>query len=493
MRCIILLALCLSLPSMAQNWALINPAYRYNYSDDGTDTISNQVRVMQVDTLGPDSMLFQLNGVALVCDTCGAWPGNNMFIWPNAPQWLGGSALIHNGEWHFAGSGSHVILPLATTGNTWLYDTLNNITAEMHGVVDTIIFDLADQVRSITLSNGDSLLLSRDHGVLLWPEGRTLIGINGLQVGRTIPTLEEFFPYGPGDVVEYETGHGYCDGIGGCESWTYRYKFSISDRVVSDSAIVFSGWRVAHDQWGHQTGGVFSPWEYVNSYSNSASGWYAGIPELPWTELLFSYPGQLVKRNYFTSGYGPDYCIAEHHLDSLGRYVIGCRSFNVNSWGEVGYFFRNPAGSVGPYGTFELAGPEDFDSGLTYREGLGLVSLVGNYFENYERYQLVGLVLDGDTVFGSITPDGIILSVNDRHLGTRLAITNDPSGNRITVAGLPPGAKNMKVLDATGQIQLSIDGNSSDSFNFDASGLASGMYILRLLPSAIQQRFIVVR
>ena len=44
---------------VAQNWALINPAYKYNYSNDGTDTISNQVFVTHLDTLGVDSFRYE--------------------------------------------------------------------------------------------------------------------------------------------------------------------------------------------------------------------------------------------------------------------------------------------------------------------------------------------------------------------------------------------------------------------------------------------------
>ncbi len=39
------------LHATAQDWALLNPAYRYNYSLGGTDTITNQVFVTQIDTL----------------------------------------------------------------------------------------------------------------------------------------------------------------------------------------------------------------------------------------------------------------------------------------------------------------------------------------------------------------------------------------------------------------------------------------------------------
>jgi hypothetical protein len=67
-----LLLITITLLSSGQDWALINPAYRYNYSDDGTDTISNQIRVMEVDTLGVDSVLYTLNRIAFLCDSCPA-------------------------------------------------------------------------------------------------------------------------------------------------------------------------------------------------------------------------------------------------------------------------------------------------------------------------------------------------------------------------------------------------------------------------------------
>ena len=48
----------------AQNWALTNPDYKYNYSNDGTDTISNQIFVMETQVLGLDSILYFMNPVA---------------------------------------------------------------------------------------------------------------------------------------------------------------------------------------------------------------------------------------------------------------------------------------------------------------------------------------------------------------------------------------------------------------------------------------------
>lgn len=481
----------------AQDWALLNPAYKYNYSDDGTDTIRSQVFVTNVEILGPDDHLFTLNRIALVCDTCGS-DTYTTYVFPDAPQWLGGSVHVANDNWHFTGNGSRVILPLAAGGSTWLHDTLNGVWAEMGATVAATTFGLPDEHRTITLSSGGTLVLSRDHGVLAWDSGHALIGINGPQLGRTIPTLEEFFPYAEGDVLEYEKWYGYCDGVGGCEGWSSEYKFTVGAGTVVDSAIHFAGWKVAHDLWYFQLGGIGSPTQYVHSYPNQASVWTAGIPELPWAELLFSHPGQLVQRQHFMDPNGaPNFCIAEHGLDSVGRYVIGCRAFDLGSSGVIGHFFFSQG--AGPNGTWELGGPEDHtiaddpQAGVTYTEGIGLVAFTGNYFERGEQYLLRGMVLDGDTVFGSITDDGIILSVEHTPGDTWTHIAPNPANESIQVDPLPGGTEKLLVLDATGRALLSVPVATVDRTTIDVSDLPNGSYLLLTMPGRAASRFVVAR
>ena len=70
----------------AQNWALINPDYKYNYSNDGTDTISNQIFVTHVDTLGADSFRYALNRIGSRCEPC-----------PDAPASCDNGSGVHTG------------------------------------------------------------------------------------------------------------------------------------------------------------------------------------------------------------------------------------------------------------------------------------------------------------------------------------------------------------------------------------------------------------
>ena len=110
----------------AQNWALLNPAYKYNYSNDGTDTISDQVFVTHIDTLGVDSFRYELNLIAKVCDTCTA-PG--FFLLLNQPQFMQRKVDAGPSVWHFHDPGSMVVLPHAGLGETWVFDTLAGVTA----------------------------------------------------------------------------------------------------------------------------------------------------------------------------------------------------------------------------------------------------------------------------------------------------------------------------------------------------------------------------
>lgn len=475
---------------LAQDWALLNPAYRYNYSLGGTDTITNQVFVTQIDTLGTDDLLLNLNGVAKICDTCSTEFGT-MRVWPNAPQWLGGQVHVTDDVWYFTGTGERVIMPLADAGNTWLYDTLNNVWAEIGAVLPATTFDLPDEHRTIALSNGDSLLLSRDHGILVWDSGHELIGINGPQLGRTIPTLAEFFPYAAGDILEYEKGYDSFDGYGDTGQ-LYKFKFTVESGEEQDSAIVWDGWLKAYDTWwGYQDMGT--SFYTSHAYSDAPGQWTSGIPELPWARLLFSYPGQLIIQPDFTV------CIAEHRVDTAGRYVIRCRPFQ-QEWTDVfGHFFSYDGEVSGPDSTIKLFGPMDWSyeeephRGVLYTEEIGLIAFTGRYFEFDEHYWLRGLMLDGDTVYGSLTDDSILLGLNDPLPQSNFQIAPNPANDFISIEGLANDAGTLFVVDAAGRTQLVQATMGQERITIDVSTLPPGIYLLRMADGTVTQRFAVVR
>ncbi|MCB0771724.1 MAG: hypothetical protein KDC00_15095, partial [Flavobacteriales bacterium] len=338
----------------AQDWALINPAYKYNYSNDGTDTISNQIFVTQIDTLGVDSFRYSLNRITEPCDTCGT--GNWMVLLRlEEPQFLGGDVIRSEGVWHFTSGLSITVLPEASEGTIWLLDTANGVWAEMGPTLVGTVFNALEGRRAIQLSSGDSIVIGQDNGILHWPSGHDLIGINGPDIGAKTPGLTEFFPYANGDVLQYAAWHGGCDAIGGCFGDRRDYKYTVaSDGVVQDSAVVFEGWIIQHTDHYFQND-LWSPTIHIHDYLNEATTWTAGVPEFPWPELMYSYPGQLVRTTHRVSPVDtwPILCVAEHGMDATGRYIIGCRSL-----GDGSFFLFDQEPQAADNGYWAYSGPE---------------------------------------------------------------------------------------------------------------------------------------
>ncbi|MFZ1617816.1 MAG: hypothetical protein WAT41_10745, partial [Flavobacteriales bacterium] len=174
----------------AQNWVLLNPDYKYNYSDDGTDTISNQIFVTHIDTLGVDSFRYEMNRIAVVCDTCPAslgGPCDGCFVRVDQPQFLGYDCTRSGSNWHFNGPDTLLINNSGSIGSTWVFDASTGITASVDAEWSATLFNVTDTLRRILLSNGDTLLLSRSYGILRFENGGEhydLLGVEGANVGR---------------------------------------------------------------------------------------------------------------------------------------------------------------------------------------------------------------------------------------------------------------------------------------------------------------------
>ncbi|MEO5585529.1 MAG: hypothetical protein ABIQ75_08750, partial [Flavobacteriales bacterium] len=120
-----LLLFCCVLPSgllFAQNWALINPDYKYNYSNEGTDTISNQIFVTHVDTLGVDSFRYAMNRVGIACMDCTqgltstCYFGSNNAVRAEQRQFMGWSLARTGDQWSMEGADTLLIHPFNGLG-----------------------------------------------------------------------------------------------------------------------------------------------------------------------------------------------------------------------------------------------------------------------------------------------------------------------------------------------------------------------------------------
>ncbi len=495
-RCLVaIIASCASV-AHAQNWALLNPAYRYNYSNDGTDTISNQIRVLDVDTLGVDSFRYELNPIAKVCDTCTA---AGLFLLLNQPQFMQRRVNVGSTAWHFHDPGSFVLLPHANMGENWIFDTLANITATVTAVDLMEVFGSDVQRKVISLSDGGSIVISEPLGVLSW-NGHELIGEHGPELGRLAPSVEEMFPYHTGDVVEYSTQHGGTDGFSSNYGQARLYKFTVASGSPTEVAMVFDGAMIDH-RWNwtsYWNGPAHVTYGHQNSFGNT---WTAGRPELPWADLLTSYPGQLIGHWSENDMWSDSLvCIADHGIDDMGRYTIRCKDVQDPSLiGEPpGHFMTTYAEPLAP-DDLRVAqvrnwcpGSPDQACGVLYTAGTGLNWLHGNYFESFEEYVLLGSVMNGDTI-GTVDTDEYVITLTVHEGVTNLnlrSIAPNPASDHITFAGAT-GNETITIRDLEGRLVRTARMTSAQE-RIPVSDIAPGMYLISV-DGMLPQRFMIMR
>lgn len=492
MRLLALLLVCLSLTANAQNWALLNPAYKYNYSNDGTDTISNQVFVTNIDTLGPDSFRYELNRIGVVCDTCPAslgGPCDGCYVRVNQPQFLGFDCIRSGGDWLFLGPDTFLIRSDASVGATWSFNASTGITATVDAEWSDSLFTIPDTLRRILISTGDTVLLSRSFGIVhMGTNGQhfSLIGVEGAAVGFLLPDPMTFFDFHAGDELTYRIGYTYTATPPG-GPWfpqiaLYYWKVFIMGREDFQDSI-----------------------RYVTSVARSASlaGYPSGytipefwpVPPNPWVldratlnqqhPILSAYPGQMLDRTaVWDSGAGTGY-LAEHTISDNGRHIARSESLLVENCGIN--LYATPLPDLHPFFT----GWDPYATvNVQYEEGIGLIQVMlrRQMLTVQDHVTLVGAIIGNDTI---IPPPAINWVVGlDEASENRFGIHPNPAANTCYITGLA-GREQVTLFDMEGRVVL-VTMLGSDHDEMDVSVLSPGTYVVRvgvLLP----QRLVIAR
>ena len=174
----------------AQSWQPLTLHEKFNYSVDTVGLITRTLRVDSVKVVNGDS-LFYLNRIVTGCDTC----SDTAYRLCNQATFLGKEMVKKaGGLFWFRSPGSLVVKSFANTGQTWLYDTLNNIQAQVVQKSFEPVFGINDSIKQIQLSNGKTLLLSKSFGFIQFQESGMdyqLEGIEGRNLGQQVPLFRD--------------------------------------------------------------------------------------------------------------------------------------------------------------------------------------------------------------------------------------------------------------------------------------------------------------
>jgi hypothetical protein len=495
MRKIILLCSALLCGTLsAQNWALLNPDYKYNYSNDGTDTISDQIRVMDIDTLGVDSMEFQLNGVIELLESTQPTAENCWSNYPillNAPQFLGGRLIRSGSNWWMIDVDTTLVRVGEGLGQQWTGSSGISGTVETMEMI-TILGEM-DSVKWMSFSNGVILGLSKEHGLIEYVRDTVhfdLIGIQGgIDLGERFPTMVDLFDYQPGDILEYRGDGSSTDGT--CNySWNYINRYEFVERTELPTRTEYLVQKTSSfDHTGYILWTSIPCGEYTYSTNTLIS---FNVEHDSWTidnelgnQMLNSlWPGAYSKPDpnsedgEFGLYYGGIRWRARK--DQTGRYVLDSDYFDETNWESAPTVIQCIQDSLGSIG---------FDrETIRFVEGIGRTRAVGHHFEDSFSDSLWAYSIGNEHV-GTPTSISVILGINSEG-SVPLKFFPDPAGEHIQISNSTTGQV-VRISDLNGRLVVQQQVTSEQEV-IDVQALQPGAYVL-MVDGFVPQRFMIVR
>jgi hypothetical protein len=464
----------------AQNWMPITAVDTYHFAIDSVSYPSHTIWVESVETKN-ERTIYHLNKVVQPCDTCDYW-NYSYYNNPDSlivmslydqPQFLNNKVeLDKNGCFWFVDPGMFLLKLHAGINQSWVFDSLNNITAKVIDIKTEIILGNSDSVKIILLSNSDSIILSKNHGITQFPEFKNnklnyrLVGIQNRNIGLQLPTLFDIYNFQVGDRFQY-----YTNRYQNHENYYYTTNYKMIDKVIDNNKVTYDidGFRV-----GQYFGQLKNIYEGDLKLENNPQTYYFYFNE---DENI----NQVLNNNKLIKGQDniPNiYDKIRVSQDNQGNIIIikagfcghksinSCRPFYVDSNLKT----KGSEYLLFPENAYVISGFEVF------KEGFGEISSSYSGFEIYSKRKLIGYIKNG-VKHGEIL-DYNLVSVED-DINNKISISPNPFTKNIVFTSEEDFEMQLTVYDISGKECLSYRISTNQYLNL--SFLEKGTYILKII------------
>ncbi len=472
----------------SQNWNVFNGNYRYNYKYNYSALISQVIFSDSLSVQGNDTVYY-LNRIGVECvGTCPTLttplnPTTTVIV-PNMPQFLQRSIKkFPNGTVLLYDTAKLVIQTNCQVNQTWLFDSVNNISATCVNKIAQLNFGLSDSVRTILIGNNDTLKLSKNFGLLQFPtlynqnKYYRLVGIENAGsydsvalYGSKVPNYWDIQKFEVGDKFCFERSWYMLIGIGGyVNSGCMTRNYTIQNRSIQNNAYVYT----------------------VNGYQqNCGSPTITSIFTLsPHNSTLMNenkmYPGQIIPLQFY-----PDYSnLVKFGLDNNGVFYKyagkGCTSYSPQNMPfSQAYNGIRLNTSVSPS---HYTVSTNFLMEEVYGVGLGNLSNrinpEGTTTQDQHYFScLTCAVKNGTLYFGTET----FVTIPEIMNKIDFYIYPNPGNGRYTIK-FGARADALTVFNFLGQVVHSEDiGQGVELKELDLSGLENGVYFIQLKKNGVQ-------
>jgi len=403
----------ISLPffATAQNWELFNSYDRYNYKQPSSPLI-NSVLFADSFRISVSDTIYFLNTIVERNNTNNQRQNDTAQVnrWQFLQRQIERRA---NGWYNFFDPSMFTINAYANSGDQWVYDTLNNISASAIKVDTMTVFGTLDSVKEIALSNGiDTILISRSFGILEFPADTadhlqtyqgpfSLQGIETRNIGDSIIRFRNVFDFNVGDVFVYQS---YYAGDGPFR--TDILKCTILSKQITNNLIAYSVRQIDWAQWQGLGGNGDEPNSYLDTIvwafgdsSNHVVNSYPG----QFFDFIYGYNGSfasLSSSNVYVGG-SPLNTFSSYFLDT--SYNLPCKKIGVNS--QYGIYDSIQNDQMICYGENSLAAAYE----CKLCQGVGFTHYSSSGFEDfYYEADLIAYTYNGIT-YGAIPTDESLL------------------------------------------------------------------------------------
>lgn len=188
----------------AQNWQPFRGGEVYHYClDSNTDSLVTSIYMDSVAVAGGDSIFFFQENFEYR-------PDIEKYI-RHFPHFIGKQMIKRSDSSYLLKDDTltFVLLPHSSLGQNWVCDSSTNVVATVTTLDTITLFGFQDSVKTISLSNGKSLQLSKNFGLIRCSDfysGSTyvLAGLQNAAVGLHPLTISEIYDFEVGDVFMYE-------------------------------------------------------------------------------------------------------------------------------------------------------------------------------------------------------------------------------------------------------------------------------------------------
>lgn len=446
--------------SFSQNWNVITPFYKYNYSPNLSGyekTITIHVDSTKIS--GADSVYY-LNRILVPY-------GTDKMI-KNAPQFLQRKMIKkNNGDVIFQDPTSFLIKPLNSVGSSWIFDTLNSISAQVASSNYISILGNFDSIKYIILSSLDTIIVSKNYGLVRFsnsyisPIQYFLSGIEGPNIGLLVPGFKDIFDFNIGDVFEYYKHYDHITGTV-FSSWheNTNYKYTIQSKNLIGDTIIYGVYVFKKDTIYAPGSGnpiqnaSFSDYPLTIKYINCDSNY-----------VNFYNNQQIVTGNYYQKIF----------LYSDTVFKVKGKGFNTR------YTFSGTDTLIeanSPPGVY-------YQNSEQYASGRGLVDFhVTDYFmfssqsRNHTDSVLTGCKING-TTYGTLHPDSFFTDVKNPYLEINdFFIYPNPFTVEINITSNGNEVLDFSLFDVWGKNILNRSFICSASINI--SWLQKGIYLFEV-------------